>query len=124
MPMRGDAIMETGELIRTYAIGAVLGAVLAVFAGFSIGGWLTAGRAGQIAAAEARDAVVAAFVPVCLERAYKAPDFVEILVEIKGAAQNNRTKILIQAGWAAVPLSSNLNLAVADACMSSLSARE
>jgi hypothetical protein len=115
--------MEANEKWKTYSIGAGFGAMIAVFAGFGLGGWMTGGRANDKRFEFARAEVTAALVPYCVERARNDPQFIKTLAQIKKAGSFNRTKIVLQAGWATMSVSSKPDHVVANACMEALVAR-
>lgn len=103
--------------------GAVGGAVALAIIGFSWGGWVTGGTAKQMASDQARLEVVAALVPVCLEQSSKDPKVVETLALLKEASNYKRSDMLMKAGWATMPGTSDPNRYVASACMEKLAAQ-
>ena len=103
--------------------GAVGGAVALAIIGFSWGGWVTGGTAKQMASDQARLEVVAALVPVCLAQSSQDPKVVETLALLKDASSYQRSDILMKAGWATVPGTSDPNRYVASACMEKLAAQ-
>ncbi len=58
--------MQTLDWLKPVLYGALAGAAALAIAGFSWDGWVTGGKAEQIASDRARFEVVAALVPVCL----------------------------------------------------------
>jgi len=48
--------------------GMAIGAVASMVIGFSWGGWVTSGTADKLAAEQAKTAVVAALVPICVKQ--------------------------------------------------------
>jgi alpha/beta superfamily hydrolase len=103
--------------------GAVGGAVALAIIGFSWGGWVTGGAAKQMASDQARLEVVAALVPVCLEQSSLDPKVVETLALLKEASSYKRSDMLMKAGWATMPGTSDPNRYVASACMEKLAAQ-
>ena len=103
--------------------GAVGGAVALAIIGFSWGGWVTGGTAKQMASDQARLEVVAALVPVCLAQSSQDPKVVETLALIKDASSYQRSGMLMKAGWATMPGTSDPNRYVASACMEKLAAQ-
>jgi dienelactone hydrolase len=103
--------------------GAVGGAVALAIIGFSWGGWVTGGTAKQMASDQARLEVVAALVPVCLAQSSQDPKSVETLALLKDASSYKRSDMLMKAGWATMPGTSDPNRYVASACMEKLAAQ-
>jgi hypothetical protein len=113
--------MKLPEWLKPAIYGAVAGAVAISIAGFSWGGWVTGGSAREMAADRARLEVVAALVPVCVEQSRQAPNVTATLATLKGeAATYKRGEMLMEAGWATMPGSTDLDKNVAKACMDKL----
>ncbi|TNC63124.1 hypothetical protein [Rubellimicrobium roseum] len=112
--------MASREWLKPSIYGALGGAVLTMVVGFSWGGWVTGGTAQSMAATEAKSAVVAALVPVCLQMSQNDPDRAEKLTSILEAPTYQRRTKLIEAGWATPPGSDAPNRDLAQACVSSL----
>jgi hypothetical protein len=112
--------MADREWIKPTLWGALGGAVLTMIVGFSWGGWMTGGSAQAMAAAEARQATVAALVPVCLDMSKADPDRATKLATIIEAPTHQRRQKLIEAGWATPPGAEAPNRDLAQACMGSL----
>ena len=112
--------MKTPEWLKPAFNGAVVGAAVLAVGGFTLGGWVTGGTAEKMASTKARMEVVAALVPVCLEQSQQDPRVVETLAEIKSARKYQRNQLVMNAGWATMPGSSNPNRGVATACLEEL----
>jgi dienelactone hydrolase len=112
--------MNTPEWLKPGLQGAAVGAVALAIIGFSWGGWVTGGTAKQMAAEQARLEVVAALVPICLEQSRQDPQVVETLARLKDTSSYQRSDLLIKAGWATMPGSSDPNRDVARACTEKL----
>lgn len=112
--------METNERLRYSFLGALAGCVATIVAGFWFGGWMTDGGSEQKSIDAARAEVTKVLVPHCVDLALHDPHFLTILAEIKGATSYNRTKILIQAGWATLLPMTDPDLVIANACMETL----
>lgn len=112
--------MANREWLKPTVYGALGGVVLTMVVGFSWGGWVTGGTAQSMAATEAKIAVVAALVPVCLQLAQNDPDRAAKLATIQEAPTYQRRTALIEAGWATVPGSDTPNRDLAQACVASL----
>ena len=112
--------MNIPEWLKPALYGAAAGAVALAIVGFSWGGWVTGGTAKQMAADEARLEVVAALVPICIEQSKQDPQVVETLAQLQDASSYQRSGMLMKAGWATMPGSSDPNRYVASACMEKL----
>jgi dienelactone hydrolase len=118
-----ETLMNVPEGFKPALYGAVAGAVALAIVGFSWGGWVTGGMAKEMAADQARLEVVAALVPICLQQSSQDPGIVETLALMKDAYFNERRDMVIKAGWATMPGSSDPNRNVARACMEELVAQ-
>ena len=115
--------MNTPEWLKPGLQGAALGAVALAIIGFSWGGWVTGGTAEKMASNQARLEVVAALVPICVEQSKQDPLAVGTLAELKAASSYQRSGMLMDAGWATMPGSSDPNRQVASACVEKLAAQ-
>ena len=115
--------MKTPEWIKPGLYGAAVGAAALAIVGFSWGGWVTGGKAMQMASDQARLEVVAALVPICVEQSTQDPQVTETLALLKDANSYRRSDMLMEAGWATMPGSSDPNRNVASACMDELAAQ-
>ncbi len=115
--------MTTPEWLKPGLLGAVAGAVALAIVGFSWGGWVTGGTANQMASDKAKLEVVAALVPICIEQSKQDPQVAEKLTELKAASSYRRGDMLMKAGWATMPGSSDPTRSVARACMEKLAAQ-
>ncbi len=112
--------MNIPEWLKPALYGAAAGAVALAIIGFSWGGWVTGGTAKQMAADQARLEVVAALVPICVEQSSQDPQVVETLTQLKDATSYYRGDMLMKAGWATMPGSTDPNRQVATACVEKL----
>ena len=112
--------MTTPEWLKPGIYGALIGAVFVAIVGFSWGGWVTGGAANKMASAMARDEVVAAMVPVCLDMARADPDRVAHLATIRDASSFKRRDAVMATGWATMPGSDAPNRDLAQACIEGL----
>ena len=115
--------MNTPEWLKPGLQGAAVGAVALAIIGFSWGGWVTGGTAEKMASDHARLEVVAALVPICIEQSSQDPQVVATLAQLKDTSSYQRSDMLMKAGWATMPGSSDPNRAVARACMEKLAAQ-
>jgi len=100
--------------------GALVGAAALAFVGFNWGGWVTAGTANKMAAEQARAEVVAALVPICIDQSKQDPFVVQTLARLKDTTRYQRSDMLMEAGWATMPGSTDPDRNVATACMEQL----
>ncbi|MDH3236410.1 MAG: hypothetical protein OEQ29_23065 [Alphaproteobacteria bacterium] len=115
--------MNIPEWLRPGLYGAAAGAVALAIIGFSWGGWMTSGTAEKMASNQARLEIVAALVPICIEQSKQDPQVMETLAQLKDASSYQRSDMLMKAGWATMPGSSDPNRQVASACMEKLAAQ-
>jgi hypothetical protein len=76
-----------------------------------------------MAADQARLEVVAALVPICIDQSSQDPQVVATLAQLRDASSYQRSDMLMKAGWATMPGSSDPNRQVARACMEKLAAQ-
>ena len=112
--------MKFPEWLKPALYGAVAGAVAISIAGFSWGGWVTGSSAREMAADQAKLEVVAALVPVCVEQSRVDPNVIATLASLKGETNYKRGDMLMKAGWATMPGSTDPDRNVAKACMEKL----
>ena len=115
--------MNIPEWLKPGIKGAAVGAAALSIVGFTWGGWVTGGTAKEMAADQAKLEVVAALVPICIEQSKQDPQASETLVELKNANSYQRSDMLMKAGWATMPGSSEPNRNVAKACIKVLAAQ-
>ena len=115
--------MNTPEWLQPALYGAAAGAAAIAIAGFSWGGWMTGTSAKKMASETARLEVVAALVPICLEQSKQDPQVTQTLAELKDTTGYKRNEMLMKAGWATMPGSTDPNRTVASACMEKLAAQ-
>ncbi len=100
--------------------GALGGAVLTMVVGFSWGGWVTGGSATEMATVLARNEVISALVPICLQISQDDPERISKLAAITEASTYRRRDAVMEAGWATVPGSEAPNRDLAQACIQGL----
>jgi hypothetical protein len=84
------------------------------------GGWVTAGTSNERALAMSRIEVVAAMVPVCLDKAGADPGRATKLDTIRAASTYHRRDALMAAGWATMPGAEATDRDIAQACLTTL----
>jgi alpha/beta superfamily hydrolase len=112
--------MKVPAWIKPSIYGAITGGALVAFIGFSWGGWVTSGAADKMAVSMARDDVVAAMVPVCLDMARTDPERMAKLTTIKATETYQRRDALMEAGWATMPGTDAPDRDIAKACLAKL----
>lgn len=112
--------MKDREWLKPGLYGAAVGALSLAIVGFAWGGWVTGGKAAQMASSQAHLEVVSALVPICIEQSKRDPLVAEILARLKNAEYYPRRDMLMNTGWATMPGSSDPNRNVANACMDKL----
>ncbi len=113
--------MDMPEWLKPGLVGAAAGATALAIVGFSWGGWLTEGSANKMASDIAQAEVVTALVPVCVQLSKMDPLASQTFLKLKEASSYQRRGILMEAGWATMPGSSEANRYVATACLEKLS---
>jgi hypothetical protein len=104
--------MNVPASVKPAVWGAVGGAVVAIIIGFTWGGWVTGGTARELAETGADEAVVQAFVPLCILKAEQEPEKVALL---KAESSYQRDDYVVKAGWVA-NVSEKYRSDVANAC--------
>ena len=112
--------MEANDRILFFLFGTLVGCVTTIAVGFWLGGWMTHGGSERASIDAVRSEVTRVLVPHCVDQAVNDPRFPEILAQIKDESVLNRTKILIQAGWATLLPATDPDLVIANACMKRL----
>ncbi|MDA1059734.1 MAG: hypothetical protein O3C65_13710 [Proteobacteria bacterium] len=115
--------MKSPEWLKPAIFGGVVGAVALAIVGFAWGGWVTGGSSERIAAIHAEMEVVAALLPICIQQSEQDPQVVDTLAKLKSAGRFQRGDLLMEAGWATIPGTTEPNRAVANACVDQLSAQ-
>lgn len=112
--------MSTTEWLKPGLIGAVLGGAIVAVGGFSWAGWTTESRAQKMAQSMAGESVIAALVPVCVERSASDPGRVLKLATVRQASGTGRRDAVLAAGWATIPDDVAASRKLADACVTAL----
>ena len=112
--------MNIPKSLKPGLFGAAAGAAALAIIGFSAGGWVTGSSAAKMASSQAQLEVVAALVPICMEQSEQDPQAGQTLAELRDAKSYQRSELLMNAGWATMPGSTEPNRKVASACMEEL----
>ena len=98
-----------------------IGVVATIFIGFSWGGWVTGGTARKIAQQEAKDAVVAALAPICVNNFRNSSNAAERLEELnRFTLVWDRGAYVEKGGWATMPGATLPDTEVARTCANML----
>ncbi len=112
--------MNTPEWLKPVILGAAIGAIGVGVVGFSWGGWVTGGTANKMAKAMSHDKVIAALVPVCVDRSLNDANRADKLSKIRETSSYQRRGVLMEAGWATLPGSETASRDLAQACLAAL----
>jgi hypothetical protein len=109
--------MKLSPKIEAMLWGAVAGAAALAFVGFTFGGWVTGGKAAELAQQKSDQAVVTALAPICVDKFRHAKNADENLGKLNAISFSwEKGTYVSQGGWATLPGSSEPNSAVAQAC--------
>lgn len=100
--------------------GAAAGAIVLAIIGFTWGGWVTKGAADARASLLARNEVVAALTPICVENFRRSEDPAASLTELKKTDSWRQGSYVEKAGWATMPGSQAPDTTLARACAEKL----
>lgn len=104
-----------GPLIRL-GQGIAIGAVATMLIGFSLGGWVTGGTARKMAARDAKDAMIAALAPICVDKFENNADVATNLSTLKKISLWQQATFIENGGWATMPGANSSDMGVAQAC--------
>jgi hypothetical protein len=112
--------MDTMEQKWTYALwGVAVGAAMLAVAGFTLGGWVTGGKAEAMANSRAQTALVAVLTPICIEKFQASANAPANLKELKHSEYSwTRRDYIVKGGWATFGQTRPFELA--DACADAL----
>ena len=101
--------------------GAVGGAAVLAFVGFTWGGWTTAGTANKLADERADSAVVAILAPICVEKFQQSGDAVANLAALRKISSTwEQGNFIEKGGWATRPGATSADYVLARACAEKL----
>jgi hypothetical protein len=97
--------------------GAAAGAIALGTIGFSFGGWVTGGKAAEIAQRQADKAVIAVLAPICADKFRHAQNADANLTKLNAINYSwEKGTFVADGGWATFPGKSEPRSAVAQAC--------
>ena len=113
--------MATQGLLRAESLkrllqGAVVGAVATLAIGFGWAGFTLGSTAGAMADAAAKNAVVAAMAPICVDQFQRATGAAENLSALKKTGAWEQAAFVEKGGWAVMPGSNSVESGVTNAC--------
>jgi len=109
--------MKLTPKIEATLWGAAGGAAALAFVGFAFGGWVTGGKAAELARQQSEKAVIAVLAPICVDRFRHAKNLEENLGKLNAINYSwEKGTYVRQGGWATFPGNSQPNETVAQAC--------
>jgi hypothetical protein len=103
--------------IESILWGAVGGAAALAAIGFIFGGWVTGGKAAEMAQQRADKAVIAVLAPICVDKFRHAQNADANLGKLNAISYSwEKGTYVSQGGWATMPGMTEPNSAVAQAC--------
>jgi hypothetical protein len=109
--------MKLTPRVESVLWGAAGGAVGLAVIGFAFGGWVTGGKAAEMARQQADKAVVSALAPICVDKFRHASNASENLGKLNAINSSwEQGTYVSQGGWATLPGNSEPNSGVAQAC--------
>ena len=113
-------ILQGPSLTRVLQ-GAAVGAAVAIIVGFNWGGWTLRSTLEKVAKERADTAVVAAFVPICVDQFRQVANASANLSELSKLSYAwDRGAFIEKGGWAIMPGSERADSEVAKACAEAL----
>ena len=114
--------MKLTPKIESMLWGACGGAAALAIVGFMFGGWVTGGKAKEMAQQQSDKAVIAALSPICVDKFRHAKDADANLGKLNAISYSWEKGTYVSAGgWATMPGNTEPNSAVAQACAEVLS---
>jgi hypothetical protein len=114
--------MKLSPKVEAVLWGAFGGAAALAIVGFTFGGWVTGGKAKEMAQQQSDKAVTAALSPICVDKFRHAKDADANLGKLNAISYSWEKGTYVSAGgWATMPGNSEPNSAVAQACAEVLS---
>ena len=111
-----------GESLTRLLQGAIAGFLATVIIGFGWGGWTLGNTATKMAEQSAKNAVVSALAPICVNNFQHAAAATATLAELKATDSWKQDTFIAKGGWATLPGMESPNSNVAEACAKILNA--
>ena len=114
--------LKLSPKIEAVLWGAAGGAAALAFVGFAFGGWVTGGKAAEMARQQTDKAVVAALAPICVDKFRHAKDVEANLGKLNAISYSwEKGTYISKGGWATLPGGDEPSSGVAQACAELLS---
>ncbi len=114
--------MKLTPKIESTLWGAAGGAAALALIGFVFGGWVTGGKAAEMARQQSEKAVITALAPICADKFRLASNAKENLGKLNAISYSwEKGTYVSQGGWATLPGSAEPSQGVAQACAELLS---
>jgi hypothetical protein len=114
--------MKLTPKIEAIFWGAIGGAAGLAFVGFAFGGWVTGGKAAEMARQQTDKAVVAALAPICVDKFRHSKDVEANTGKLNAISYSwEKGTYISKGGWATLPGGDEPNSGVAQACAEMLS---
>ena len=111
-----------GESLKRLLQGAVVGVVATLVVGFGWAGFTLGSTANAMADAAAKNAVVAAKAPICVDQFQRAASASDNLTALKKVGSGEQAAFIEKGGWAVMPGSNSVDSGVTQACATLLNA--
>ena len=109
--------MKLSPRVEPVLWGAAGGAAGLALIGFAFGGWVTGGKAAEMARQQADKAVIAALAPICVDKFRHANNANDNLGKLNAISYSwDKGVYVSQGGWATLPGNSEPHQGVAQAC--------
>jgi hypothetical protein len=109
--------MKLTPKVESTLWGAVGGAAALALFGFGFAGWMTGGKASEMAQQKADKAVIAVLAPICVDKFRHADNADANLLKLNAISYSwEKGTYVSRGGWATLPGNSEPNSAVAQAC--------
>jgi hypothetical protein len=105
-----------GESLKRLLQGAVVGVVATLVVGFGWAGFTLGSTANAMADAAAKNAVVAATAPICVDQFQRATGAADNLTALKKVGVWEQAAYVEKGGWAVMPGSNAVESGVTQAC--------
>ena len=114
--------LQLTPMVEAALWGAAGGAAGLAAIGFMWAGWVTGGKAAEMARQQADKAVISALAPICVDKFRHAKNADENLGKLNAIGYSwEKGTYVSQGGWATLPGNNEPNSAVAQACAEMLS---
>ena len=108
-------MLNDASLLRI-GIGAVLGACVTAFIGFTSLGWTMESKAKDLAKTTANAAVIEALAPICADRFRRSTEASKNTGDLMKVSSAEQGSFIEKGGWAKFGNNTSNNSAIAEAC--------